>query len=97
MDKFAEVDPLATVVCGHGRDVGLYTSSGQFVVSIILPPFKTPPNSINWGIRVFFLDEIEFGDPGNGRYIEGFNYVVPNVVEIAPAPDGSTRRFGMSW
>jgi hypothetical protein len=66
----------------------LLTRTGEYVVTVTVPPFTPPAEVIAWGSRLFVRRE-------NGEYREGIAWVVPGArrsVFLDPAdtePSGS--------
>lgn len=56
--------------------VDLLTRTGGFVASVEIPPFKSKPEALAWGERVFFWDEERAG------WYEGYVYVVPPHYKV---------------
>lgn len=53
----------------RGMVLNLYTRDGAFVVTVTTLPWKTPPEVLVWGERVFVLR-------GDGKWYEGLAVVV---------------------
>lgn len=54
--------------------ISLYTSGGELVTDVLVPPFKVYPEAIIWGSRIFFYKEHQFR--------EGFAYVAFTETEM---------------
>ena len=54
----------------------LYTRSGDYVITVMVPPFKPPPEAIVWGSRIFFRQSLD------GKFLEGLAFHVTEMLEV---------------
>lgn len=52
----------------------LYTKEGEYVVTVLVPPFNPPSEVVIWGIRIFVRNV-------DGEYREGFSYSAVHDVK----------------
>ena len=53
----------------------LFTRSGEYVVTVMMPPFQPQAEAIVWGARMFFLR-------ADGTYSEGLAFHVTEMLEV---------------
>lgn len=61
----------------------LYTRSGHYVITVMVPPFRPPAEAIVWGSRIFFRHRQD------GKYFEGLAFHVTEMLEVPPESDGA--------
>ena len=58
-------------------EITLYTNDGREVITVQVPPWKTPPELYMWGQRFFLLRE-------DGRYTEAAGaYFIPPPITVS--------------
>lgn len=50
----------------------LYAMRGEYVATVLIPPFVTPADAIVWGSRMFILKD--------GKYIEGLAFYAVQTI-----------------